>query len=276
MISVGFGVGGGGFACDGGALGEGLAVTIDGVDSLGDVLDERAVQTSGADGDGADDVLDNVAWHSLTSDHAPFAERVGRAARFQPDVAFFGALEDPDDERAWADAGRLVGPGGRLGTAGATEAPAGWKNVFSLQGVQMVATSLLGDVDAEAVRLGPADVPEMLDLIARTEPGPFAQRTIELGTYLGIRHEGALIAMAGERLSVPGWTEVSAVCTDPAYRGRGLAARLVRAVAANIEARGRTPMLHAAGANVNAIRLYEKLGFTVRRSILFAAYEMDS
>lgn len=75
---------------------------------------------------------------------------------------------------------------------------------------------------------------------------------------------------------MPGWTEVSAVCTDPAYRGRGLAARLVRAVAAKIEARGRTPMLHAAETNVNAIRLYEKLGFTVRRSILFAAYEMDS
>lgn len=187
----------GGFGCDGRVAGEGLAVTIEGVDALGDVLDERAVKTSGADGDGADDVLDNVAWHSLTSDHAAFAERVGRAARFQPDVALFGALEDPDDERAWADVSRLVGPGRRLVTAGVTEAGAGWKIAFSLPGVQMVATSLLGEVDAEAVRLGPGDVPEMLDLIARTEPGPFAQRTIELGTYLGIRHEGALIAMAG-------------------------------------------------------------------------------
>jgi predicted GNAT family acetyltransferase len=94
-----------------------------------------------------------------------------------------------------------------------------------------------------------------------------------MGAYLGIRHEGALVAMAGQRLSPPGWTEVSAVCTDPAYRGRGLAARLVRAVAADVEARGRTPFLHATAANVDAIRLYERLGFTTRRSIIFAAFE---
>jgi len=113
----------------------------------------------------------------------------------------------------------------------------------------------------------------MLELVARTDPGPFRERTIELGTYLGIRHEGALVAMAGQRLSPPGWTEISAVCTDAAYRGRGLAARLVRAVAAEIHARGRTPFLHAAASNVNAIRLYEKLGFTTRRPIVFAAFE---
>lgn len=242
-------------------------MTIDEVDAFGDVLGGRAER---------DDILDNPLWYALTRDQATFAERVGRAARYQPEIASFGALEDPDDPRAWADAARLVGPGGTIVTAGIAAAPEGWKNTFSLPGAQMVATGLRAEPDPEAVLLGPADVPEMLDLIARTEPGPFRERTIELGTYLGIRYDGALIAMAGERVSPPGWTEISAVCTDPAYRGRGLAARLVRAVAAGIEARGCTPFLHVAARNVNAIRLYEKLGFTTRRPTVFAAFEVDS
>ncbi|WP_408996793.1 GNAT family N-acetyltransferase, partial [Streptomyces scabiei] len=135
-------------------------------------------------------------------------------------------------------------------------------------------------VPSSTVRLrkGPADVPEILDLVARTAPGPFLKRTVELGTCLGIRDRGRLIAMAGERSEMgvppaggwgrihpPGWTEISAVCTDPHHRGRGLATRLVRAVAAGIRDRGETPFLHAAADNVTAIRLYESIGFTLRR-----------
>jgi predicted GNAT family acetyltransferase len=116
----------------------------------------------------------------------------------------------------------------------------------------------------------------MLDLVARTEPGPFRKRTIELGTYLGIRRDGRLIAMAGERLHPPGWTEISAVCTDPGYRGHGLATRLVRAVAAGIRARGETPFLHAAADNTYAIRMYERLGFTLRRTTTFRAVRIPA
>jgi predicted GNAT family acetyltransferase len=119
------------------------------------------------------------------------------------------------------------------------------------------------------VLLGAADVPEMLDLVARTRPGPFLPRTVELGTYLGIRRQGALVAMAGERLHPPGWTEISAVCTDPDHRGQGLAARLVLAVAAGIKDRGETPFLHTSAGNANAIRLYESLGFRLRRTTKF-------
>ncbi len=125
----------------------------------------------------------------------------------------------------------------------------------------------------EAVHLLEPDVPFVVPgvtLIARTDPGPYRQRTIELGTYLGIRRESALIAMAGERLHPTGWTEISAVCTDPAYRGQGLAGRLVRAVAAGIFERGETPFLHAAATNESALRLYEKLGFTLRRTMPIA------
>jgi predicted GNAT family acetyltransferase len=131
----------------------------------------------------------------------------------------------------------------------------------------MVDTSMRAEALPEAVTLGPDDVPEMLDLVARAQPGPFAPRTIELGRYLGLRHEGALIAMAGERLQLPGWVEISAVCTDPAHRGRGLGTALVRAVSAGIRERGATPFLHTAASNERAIRLYRSLGFTKRRDI---------
>jgi predicted GNAT family acetyltransferase len=139
-------------------------------------------------------------------------------------------------------------------------------------GVQLVDVSLRAAADPSATVLTSADVPEILELVDRCRPGPFRARTIELGTYLGIRHEGSLIAMAGERLHPPGWTEISAVCTDPAYRGRGLATRLVRAVAAGIRARGETPFLHTGAANTIAIRLYESIGFRLRRTTTFGFY----
>ena len=215
-------------------------------------------------------VLDNPAWAALTGPHAHFAERVGRAARYPVDVAGFNAITDNDDPRAWADLATLVGPGGTAAVRGVSETPAGWEIVRSGQGVQLVDTGLRAEPDPEAVLLGPDDVPEVLDLVARTEPGPYLPRTVELGTYLGIRHEGRLIALAGERLHPPGWTEISAVCTDPDHRGRGLATRLVRAVAAGIKERGEHPFLHAAAGNTNAIRLYESIGFTLRARTAFS------
>ncbi|MEY9871994.1 ribosomal protein S18 acetylase RimI-like enzyme [Streptacidiphilus sp. MAP12-33] len=214
-------------------------------------------------------VLDNPAWAALTGPHARFAERVGRAARYPTDVSPFTALADPMDPRAWDDLAALVGPGKLTPFSGAVPPAEGWEIVQAGEGVQLVDTSLRAEPAPEAVRLGPDDVPEILDLIARTRPGPFLPRTVELGTYLGIRHEGRLVAMAGERLRPPGWTEISAVCTDPAHRGRGLATRLVRAVAAGIRERGDVPFMHASAANTGAIRLYESLGFTLRRHTSF-------
>ncbi|MEU6548270.1 GNAT family N-acetyltransferase [Streptomyces sp. NPDC046859] len=215
-------------------------------------------------------VLDNPAWAALTGPHAHFVERVGRAARYPRDVAPFHAVTDEDDPRAWADLATLVGPGGSAAVRGVSEPPIGWELVQTGQGVQLVDTGLRAEPDPEAVRLGPADVPEILDLVARTRPGPYLPRTVELGTYLGIRHRGRLIAIAGERLHPPGWSEISAVCTDPDHRGRGLATRLVRAVAAGIKERGEQPFLHASATNTDAIRLYESLGFTLRCRTVFS------
>lgn len=221
-------------------------------------------------------VLDSVTWAALTGPHARFAERHGRAVRYRPDVSPFAALEDPADEQCWADAAELVGPKGTVVLLpGPTRAPAGWSQVFGEQCSQFVATSADAKPDPEAVLLGPDDLPEILDLVARTKPGPFLPRTIELGAYLGIRRGGTLAAIAGERQQPPGWTEVSAVCTDPAFRGQGLAARLVRAVVAGINERGDRAFLNVLSANAGAIRVYESLGFTARMHGWVTGFQLD-
>jgi ribosomal protein S18 acetylase RimI-like enzyme len=210
------------------------------------------------------DVLDNPAWAAMTGPQAHLARIHGQAGRFQDGISPFAGLADPDDLQSWRDLATLVEPGGTVALIGAIEVPEGWEVVAVIDGVQLVDTALKAEPDPEALTLTSDDVVEMLDLVSRTRPGPFLPRTIELGTYLGIRREGLLVAMAGERLRPGGWTEISAVCTDEAYRGQGLATRLVRAIAAGIRARGETPFLHAAASNANAIRLYESIGFTLR------------
>ncbi|MGI3228440.1 GNAT family N-acetyltransferase [Streptomyces sp. GTA36] len=219
---------------------------------------------------GARHPLDNPALGSLTGPHAHFAEQRGRVLRYPVDVSPWLALPDEPDADDWADLAALVGPGEELGLPAFDGGiPDSWEVTFSLDGVQLVDDGLATALEPEAVLLGPADVPEMLDLVERTRPGPFLPRTVELGTYLGIRRNGNLIAMAGERLHPPGWTEISAVCTDPDFRGEGLATRLTLAVAHGIRARGETPFLHAAAGNTTAIRLYEAMGFRLRRRTRF-------
>ncbi|QNP68768.1 GNAT family N-acetyltransferase [Streptomyces roseirectus] len=217
-------------------------------------------------------VLDNPPLHSLTGPHARFAERRGRVLRYQADVSPWLALPDDPGPDDWADLAALAGSGQGVPLSGyAGEVPDGWDITFHIEGVQLVDDGLETAPDGEAVVLGAADVPDMLDLVERTRPGPFLPRTIEMGTYLGIRREGALVAMAGERLRPPGYTEISAVCTDPEFRGQGLASRLILAVAHGIRERGDIPFLHTGAANANAIRLYESLGFRLRRHTAFLA-----
>jgi ribosomal protein S18 acetylase RimI-like enzyme len=214
--------------------------------------------------------LDNPVLSSLTGPHARFAERQGNVLRYPVDVCPLAAMPDEPDGADWTDAAGLAGPGGWLALAAVeVSPPAGWEVRLIGEGVQMTGDDLDAAADPEAVPLGAADVPEMLELTTRTKPGPFLPRTFELGTYLGIRREGRLVAMAGERLHPAGWTEISAVCTDEAWRGQGLAARLTRAVGAGIRARGEVPFLHALTTNA-AIGLYEELGFRHRLAVLFA------
>ncbi|MBT0768709.1 GNAT family N-acetyltransferase [Kineosporia sp. J2-2] len=215
-------------------------------------------------------VLDHLSWHSLNGPHAHLAEVHGRARRYHPDFAAYSALHPDRDARAWRDLATLAGPGVEVVLAGAPfTPPPGWVVSRVGNAVQLVADASPGRPDSEAVLLGPDHAPEIAALIERTRPGPWRPRTVELGRYLGIRRHGQLVAMAGERVRVPGWTEISAVCTDPAFRGQGLAARLVSAVVHSIRARGDEVLLHTGVDNAPARRLYERLGFRVRRETVF-------
>jgi GNAT superfamily N-acetyltransferase len=213
-------------------------------------------------------LLDNPVRASLAGSHAWLAEVYRTARRYPVDVSPFTAIADQPDEESWRDVAALTG-GGRVAVLVGltTPVPPGWEVVREISGVQMVDSSVVPAEEQESVRLASSDVPEMLDLVARTQPGPFLPRTVELGSYLGIRRGGALVAMAGERLHPPGWTEISAVCTDPEFRGQGLGTRLVLAVASGIHRRGETPFLHVTASNTNAVRLYGSLGFVVRRQV---------
>lgn len=216
--------------------------------------------------------LDNPVLSSLSGPHARFAQRRGNVLRYQPDVCPFFAMPEQPDAADWADAAELVSSDGLLRlSAVQIQPPDGWEVEFRADGVQLTGDGVAGAADPETVPLGPADLPDMLALVERTRPGPFLARTAEMGTYLGIRRDGELVAMAGERVHPPGWTEISAVCTDERWRGHGLASRLVRAVIAGIRARDEIPYLHVMSANVSAIRVYQNLGFRLRQPTVFWA-----
>ena len=217
-------------------------------------------------------VLDNPVWHALIGPHASFAIGDDLVRRYPADVAPFVAVRTWEDPRVWDALADLVGSGADIGLAGTDELPpAGWEILGRGDGVQLVQTDALQPRPfAEAVELGSDDVPEMLALVGRNEPGPFRPRTFELGRYIGIRRDGCLVAMAGERLHPEGWTEISAVATDVEYRGQGLASRLVLDVAFHIQERGDRALLHAAATNVGAIAVYERLGFVLRRHTTFS------
>jgi GNAT superfamily N-acetyltransferase len=211
--------------------------------------------------------LDNPAYAALSGPHARFAEVRGRVRRYQPDVAPFLALPARPSAEDWRDAAGLVAPGTYAAVRQpAAELPPGWQTTAAFDLVQMIGEHVTGADCPEATSLGPADVPEMLELVAQTDPGPFLSRTIELGRYLGIRRDGALVAMAGERFRFDGWTEISAVCTLPAQRGHGLASRLVGALIAGIQLRSERAFLNVLSTNTSAIRLYQQLGFRARRT----------
>jgi predicted GNAT family acetyltransferase len=134
----------------------------------------------------------------------------------------------------------------------------------------MVATEAPSSPAPASLRidmLGARDVKAMAELVSAAQPGPFERRTPELGLYVGIRDGGRLVAMAGERMRVPGYVELSAICTLPSSRQRGFAGLLVQHLMRCALQRGEIPFLHVAVANTPAVTLYQKLGFTVRAEL---------
>lgn len=219
---------------------------------------------------GRDELLDRPIWHAFTTRQAALAEQADGALRLRGEYGIFASATDAAPHSLAALAA-LVPAEGELALIQAEDHPPIRGVVMTPQpGIcQMVAGDLraLPPPDFEVVDLNDGDAPEMLELATLTRPGPFFSRTHQLGDFVGVRAGGRLIAMAGERMRLPGLTEVSAVCTHPDHRGKGYAAALMGIVADRIVARGETPFLHVYAHNTGAIALYEHLGYRTRRQM---------
>lgn len=217
--------------------------------------------------------LERPVWSMLAGPQAGLAVATGAAVRIDPRYGPFAAARDRSDAAQAALAATLSGPNDTIWLVERDEwpAPPGTRVVRVAPLLQMVAESpapLRAD-DGPFVTLGASDVAEMTDLALATEPGPWGPLTHQYGQFWGIREEGRLLAMAGERMRpAPGLAEVSGVCTWPDQRGRGLAGALIRQVMADQVARGDVPYLHSYAGNASAIRLYESLGFRAEREMV--------
>ncbi len=225
--------------------------------------------------------LDNPIWQALTTTQASFAEARGGARRFRRDVSVLAGFSDPTPEN-YDSLATLLSPDEPVGLflQGAPYAPAPWVVVKTIPVVQMLCENprssrpephATGErSNQKFLRLTDADVTEMLALTRLTKPGPFSARTLEMGSYLGTRRGGTLAAMAGERLRLPGYTEISAVCTHPDHLGHGYASALIAVLMDRIDSRNELPFLHVRPENLRAIQVYERLGFARRALLQYA------
>lgn len=216
--------------------------------------------------------LDRPIWTALTTRQAEFAEGSPLALRYRNNVEPFAA--SADDELSLEALSALVTPGDSLLLIQAKPSPVppNMRLVHDAVGVQMMAARPIeGKQPDGAVQLRNSDVREMIELAELTKPGPFRAETHRLGQFWGVRRDGRLVAMAGERMKVPGMSELSGVCTHPDWRGHGFARALSSFVSNRIQARGEIPFLHAYADNAAAIRLYQELGFTLRAEMAVQA-----
>ncbi|SMC90380.1 GNAT family N-acetyltransferase [Pedobacter nyackensis] len=216
--------------------------------------------------------LDNPTWNALTSTHQHFALGADTAKRYPANVLPFVGF-DSKALNPFEILKNIVTPGEVIYVVGdLPELPSSWTVSDKIEGDQMVCSQLIDikyDESTELLKLGAADAPEMYALINRVQPGFYKEDTAKLGSYYGIRVNGQLVAMAGERLKMTGLSEVSAVCTHPDHTGKGYAGQLVSLVCKQMITQDKTPFLHVVSSNERAIKLYERLGFVKRRSIPF-------
>ena len=213
--------------------------------------------------------LDHPIWTALTTTQQALAEGDARARRYPIEVTPFADMPDLSAEN-FAALGALMSPTdiAVLFTLEAVKAPAEFKVTLADTGEQLIGTPIETPANGvDIVTLGVDDVPAMIELTTLTKPGPFYARTHELGTFLGIRVDGQLVAMAGERMKPAQYTEMTAVCVHPAHRGRGYGQMLLSAVSRQIVSRGEIPFLHVFTSNHSAIALYRRQGMEIRRRL---------
>jgi GNAT superfamily N-acetyltransferase len=245
-------------------------------------MDAESAPSVAADCCPDETLLDNPIWNALQTDHRPLAIGDEQARRYPSEIGPLSAMPDQSAE-SYKSLHRLTGLGGVLALffCDPPSPTNGWTLLRGGLLSQMIWRGLNpGDIESPKTapspkRLSKADIPEMLALTELTDPGPFRKRTIELGSYFGIFDAGRLVAMAGERMSMPAFIEVSAVCTHPESRGRRHARALILTVMCDIRSRGRIPFLHVAADNHTAIRLYESLGFEQRRTFHLAVLKNE-
>jgi ribosomal protein S18 acetylase RimI-like enzyme len=223
--------------------------------------------------------LDNPIWSALSTHHAALAYGDNRARRYSPEIGPLSGVP------VWTDANvnalaEFTKPGDVvvLFPEERHDAPPGWQLVREGPLAQMVQETApqpaLSTKSSKIVRLYERDASAMLELATLTEPGPFRTGTHRLGCFWGIVEDGRLLAMAGQRLQTPQYVEVSAVCTHPDARGRGYATALIATVCEEIRRRGKTPFLHSWADNHSAIRVYQSLGFALRRRLHVTALQL--
>lgn len=213
-------------------------------------------------------LLDNPIWNSLRTRHAGFASGTDRALRLPPDIAPFAAIPSDRDDSA-AALRSLIPPGDTIAMIGTTpDDLAGWQVLKRFDVLQYVwPTVTPAPADPRIRLLGEEFIPAMVELTALVYPAYFRAGTVKLGPYYGIVEDGRLCAMAGVRLSMDGFQEVSGVCTHPDSRGKGYAGLLTRHVADLIVAAGDVAFLHTEDDNLAAQSIYGKMGFQLRCSL---------
>lgn len=219
--------------------------------------------------------LDRPIWHALNGRQAALGEGGVLARRFAPNINFFAAAAD-NGLAAQAALSALVVPGGQIGLVEAAPPPLlpGTRVTLQTTLYQMLLDTPLpaDDHAVDWIPLGQGDAADMLALAQLTRPGPFFARTGLMGDFVGIRRGGTLIAMTGERFKPDGFTEISAVCTHPDWRGQGYGVALMRVILGRIRSRGETAFLHVYPDNP-ATALYRALRFSVRREMIFTIVE---
>ncbi len=217
--------------------------------------------------------LDNPCWAALKGRQSEFAINGNNVMRYRPEVFMMAAIPD-ETETSLENLSDLVPKGDVIAIIGLKIDPDSpdWQELGGFRVLQMEADEIPEYPKVDHVVLTDEDLPGILALVKLTEPGPFAPRTIELGKYIGLKREGQLVAMAGERIKIDGYTEVSAICTHPDHRRKGYAKALTCILAQEIVDRGEKAFLHVMTHNEPAVKLYERLGFNTRKELPITAY----